>query len=137
MQSSVRSNKLTPTSSGIGRAVAVLFAREGSDVSISYLPDEQKDAEETKRMVEENEGRRCELIPGDLRDMDMCKQVVEKHMQTFGELHVLVNNASKQYMVKDFAEIDLAQVEDTFRSNVLQMFAVTKFALPHLKKGAS
>lgn len=106
-------------------------------MSISYLPVEQKDAEETKRMVEEVEGRRCVLIPGDLRDPDMCKKVIDKHMDAFGELHVLVNNASKQYMVKDFAEIDLAQVEDTFRSNVLQMFAVTKFALPHLKKGAS
>lgn len=106
-------------------------------MSISYLPEEQKDAEETKRMVEENEGRKCLLLPGDLRAPAMCKEIVDLHMKEYGELHVLVNNASKQYMVDDFAEIELEQVEDTFRSNVLQMFAVTKFALPHLKKGAS
>jgi NAD(P)-dependent dehydrogenase (short-subunit alcohol dehydrogenase family) len=123
-------------SSGIGRSVAVLFAREGSDVTIVYLPEEQEDAEETKAMVEK-EGRKCLLVAGDLRDNAKCKEAVQKHVDEYGVIHVLVNNASKQIMCEDFAEIDLENVESTFRSNILQMFAVTKFALPHMKKGAS
>lgn len=124
------------TSSGIGRAVAVLFAREGADVSIVYLPEEQADAEDTKKMVEK-EGRKCLLIAGDLMDNNKCQEAVQKHVDAFGVIHVLVNNASKQMMCEDFAEIDLDNVESTFRSNILQMFAMTKYALPHMKKGAS
>lgn len=116
--------------------MAVLFAREGSDVSIVYLPEEQEDAEETKRLVEK-EGRECLLIPGDLMDNETCKNAVDEHIKKFNGLDVLVNNASKQVMCYDFAEIDLDVVESTFRSNILQMFAVTKYALPHMKKGAS
>lgn len=116
--------------------MAVLFAREGSDVSIVYLPEEQEDAEETKKMVEK-EGRQCLLIPGDLMENATCKKAVDEHMKRFGKLHVLVNNASKQVLDDDFANIDLDVVETTFRSNILQMFAVTKYALPHLEKGAS
>ncbi|KAI3396005.1 hypothetical protein diail_576 [Diaporthe ilicicola] len=127
---------ITGGDSGIGRSVAVLFAREGSDVSIVYLPAEQEDAEETKRLVEK-EGHECLLIPGDLMDNQTCEKAVEKHIKRFGELHVLVNNASKQIMCDDFTKIDLHNVESTFRSNVLQMFAITKYALPHMKKGAS
>jgi len=127
---------ITGGDSGIGRSVAVLFAREGSDVTIVYLPEEQEDAEETKKMVEK-EGRECLLVAGDLMDNEMCKKAVEKHVDKFGIIHVLVNNASKQFMCDDFAEIDLDKVESTFRSNILQMFAVTKYALPHMKKGAS
>jgi len=127
---------ITGGDSGIGRAVAVLFAREGSDVTIVYLPDEQSDAEETKKMVEK-EGQKCILIPGDLMDNETCRKAVEKHVEEFGVIHVLVNNASKQIMCPDFAEIDLDAVESTFRSNVLAMFAMTKFALPHMKKGGS
>ena len=123
-------------SSGIGRAVAVLFAREGADVTIVYLPEEQPDAEDTKKMVEK-EGRKCLLVPGDLMDYNKCKEAVQKHVDEFGVVHVLVNNASKQFMCEDFAEIDLDNVESTFRSNILQMFAITKYALPHMKKGAS
>ncbi|KAK3309403.1 uncharacterized protein B0T15DRAFT_2304 [Chaetomium strumarium] len=127
---------ITGGDSGIGRSVAVLFAREGADVSIVYLPEEQPDAEDTKKMVEK-EGRRCLLIPGDLMDNKTCKEAIQKHVDSFGEIHVLVNNASKQIMCDDFAEIDLDNVESTFRSNILQMFAMTKFALPHMKKGGS
>lgn len=114
----------------------MLFAREGSDVSIVYLPEEQEDAEETKRLVEK-EGHECLLIPGNLMDNETCKKAVDEHMKKFGKLHVLVNNASKQMMCDDFAEIDLDNVESTFRSNILQMFALTKYALPHMEKGAS
>ena len=123
-------------SSGIGRAVAVLYAREGADVSIVYLPEEQPDAEDTKKMVEK-EGSKCLLIPGDLMDYSKCKAAVQKHVDAFGVIHVLVNNASKQIMCPDFAEIDLDNVESTFRSNILQMFAMTKYALPHMEKGGS
>lgn len=116
--------------------MAVLFAREGSDVSIVYLPEEQEDAEETKRLVEQ-EGRQCLLISGNLMNNQDCKTAVEKHVKSFGKIHVLVNNASKQIMCDNFAEIDLDNVESTFRSNILQMFAVTKYALPYMEKGAS
>ena len=116
--------------------MAVLFAREGSDVTIVYLPEEEEDAKETQRLVEK-EGRECLLIPGDLMDNGTCRRAVDKHVEKFGALHVLVNNASKQIMCEDFADIDLGDVESTFRSNILQMFAITKYALPHMEKGGS
>ncbi|KAM3446677.1 hypothetical protein MY3296_009441 [Beauveria thailandica] len=127
---------ITGGDSGIGRSVAVLFAREGSDVTIVYLPEEEEDAKETKRLVE-NEGQKCLLIPGNLMDKDTCLDAVEKHVKEFGVIHTLVNNASKQIMCTDLAEIELDNVESTFRSNILQMFAMTKFALPHMRKGGS
>jgi NAD(P)-dependent dehydrogenase (short-subunit alcohol dehydrogenase family) len=127
---------ITGGDSGIGRSVAVLFAREGANVSIVYLPDEQEDAEETKKMVEK-EGRECLLIPGDLMDNETCKKAVEKHVSKYGSVHVLVNNAAKQVMCENFEDIDLDTVESTFRSNILQIFAITKYALPHMEKGAS
>ena len=105
-------------------------------MSIVYLPEEQPDAEDTKKMVEK-EGRQCLLIPGDLMDYSKCKDAIQKHVDAFGVIHVLVNNASKQMMCEDFAEIDLDNVESTFRSNILQMFAMTKYALPHMEKGGS
>ncbi|KAK4952220.1 hypothetical protein LTR28_006728 [Elasticomyces elasticus] len=127
---------ITGGDSGIGRSVAILYAREGADVSIVYLPDEQEDAEDTKKAIEK-EGGSCLLIPGDLMGNDTCKSAVEQHVNKYGCIDVLVNNASKQLMCEDFAEIDLDNVESTFRSNVLQMFAITKYALPHMKKGGS
>jgi NAD(P)-dependent dehydrogenase (short-subunit alcohol dehydrogenase family) len=123
-------------SSGIGRAVAVLFAREGAGVSIVYLPDEQKDAEETKKMIDK-EGRTCLLIPGNLMDNETCKSAVEKHVERFGKIDILVNNAGGQEQCDDLADIDLDTVERTFRSNVLQMFAMTKYALKHMERGGS
>ncbi|KAL6922734.1 hypothetical protein FSST1_000008 [Fusarium sambucinum] len=127
---------ITGGDSGIGRAVAVLFAREGADVTIVYLPEEQEDAEETKRMVEK-EGRKCLLIPGNLMDNDTCKNAVQKHVDEYGKIDVLVNNAAKQIMCEDFKDIDLENVESTFRSNILQIFAITKYALHHMETGGS
>lgn len=127
---------ITGGDSGIGRAVAVLFAREGSDVTIVYLPEEQEDAEGTKKMVE-NEGKQCLLVPGNLMDNETCRKAVQQHVDKFGTIHTLVNNASKQIMCPDIAEIDLEKVESTFRSNILQIFAITKYALPHMEKGGS
>jgi len=124
------------SSSGIGRAVAVLFAREGSDVSIVFLPEEKEDAEKTKKMVEA-EGQQCLLIPGNLMDNETCRKAVQQHVDKFGKIHVLVNNASKQIMCPDITQIDLDKVESTFRSNILQMFAITKYAVPHMEKGGS
>jgi len=114
----------------------VLFAREGANVSIVYLPDEQQDAEDTKHMVEK-EGRQCVLIPGDLMDNETCKSAVQKHVDNFGKVDVLVNNASGQVQCDNFEEIDLDTVERTFRSNILQMFAITKYALKHMERGGS
>ncbi|OJJ53530.1 hypothetical protein ASPSYDRAFT_94730 [Aspergillus sydowii CBS 593.65] len=127
---------ITGGDSGIGRSVAALFAREGADVTIVYLPVEDKDAQETKKLVEK-EGRECLLFPGDLRDRQVCKAAVDKHVERYGHINILVNNASQQYMCSDLAEIDLDTVEDVFKTNIIQMFAITKFALPHMGKGDS
>jgi len=126
---------ITGGDSGIGRSVAVLFAREGCDITIVYLPEEQADANNTKKLVEQ-EDRKCQCIPFDLKDLKNIKTIVDKHVSTYGGLDILVNNASTQIMCKDFAEIDLDNVEKTFRTNILQMIAMTKFAVPHLKKGS-
>ncbi|XRM38042.1 hypothetical protein ABZX51_001481 [Aspergillus tubingensis] len=127
---------ITGGDSGIGRSVAVLMAREGADVTIVYLPEEEEDAQDTKKMVEA-EGKSCHLFSGDLRSRETCRKAVEEHMNTYKKLNILVNNASKQFMCKDFAQIDLDNVTSTFESNIIQMFAITKFALPHLSKGDS
>ncbi|GAO17564.1 hypothetical protein UVI_02047470 [Ustilaginoidea virens] len=127
---------ITGGDSGIGRAIAVLYAREGANVSIVYLPEEQRDAEETKKMVE-NEGRECVLVAGNLMDNETCKAAVEKHVDKFGKIDVLVNNASSQTQCDKFDDIDLDCVERTFQSNILQMFAVTKYSLKHMEKGGS
>ncbi|KAF7114210.1 hypothetical protein CNMCM5793_007788 [Aspergillus hiratsukae] len=127
---------ITGGDSGIGRAVAALMAREGANITIVYLPEEEEDAQETKRLVEA-EKKECVLFSGDLRDRETCRRAVDAHVQRYGHINVLVNNASKQYMCKDFAQIDLDKVEDVFRTNIIQMIAVTKFALPHMDKGDS
>ncbi|OKL59412.1 hypothetical protein UA08_05084 [Talaromyces atroroseus] len=139
----VGSNKLkdkkaliTGGDSGIGRSVAVLFAREGADITIVYLPREQEDAEKTKSLVQK-EGRACHLIAGDLRENATCESAVKEHVDRFKQINILVNNASQQYVCKDLAQIDLDQVENCFRTNILQMFAITKYALPHMSKGDS
>ncbi|KAL4937284.1 hypothetical protein BDV06DRAFT_232695 [Aspergillus oleicola] len=127
---------ITGGDSGIGRSVAALFAREGADVSIVYLPVEEEDAQGTKELVQK-EGKECLLIPGDLRKKDFCKRAVDEHFKKFGKINILINNASKQYMCPDIAQIDLDQVQDVFETNIIQMFAVTKFALSHMGKGDS
>jgi NAD(P)-dependent dehydrogenase (short-subunit alcohol dehydrogenase family) len=127
---------ITGGDSGIGRSVAILMAREGADITIVYLPEEQEDAENTKKAVE-RENQSCLLFPGNLMDNKTCQDIVDAHVKQYGKIDILVNDASKQVMCKDFAEIDLDMVESTFRSNILQMFALTKYALPHMGKGSS
>lgn len=127
---------ITGGDSGIGRSVAVLMAREGADITIVYLPEEQQDAEDTKRMVEK-EQRSCLLFSGNLVKRENCYKAVEEHVKKYGRINVLVNNASKQYMCKNFVDIDLDKVEDLFHTNIFQMFALTKYALPHMNRGDS
>jgi len=127
---------VTGGDSGIGRAVAALYAREGCDSTIVYLPTEQEDAEETKRLVE-SAGRKCKLIPFDLERLRDLHEIVDTHMKEYGRLDILVNNASKQVMCKNYEDIEIDNIESTFRSNILQMMALTKFAVPHIPKGGS
>lgn len=126
---------ITGGDSGIGRAVAVAFAKEGADVAISYL-DEHEDAEETKKFVEK-EGRRCLLIAGDIGDESFCKEVIQKVADEFGKLDILVNNAAEQHVQQSLKDITAEQLERTFRTNIFSMFYLTKAALDHLKPGAS
>jgi NAD(P)-dependent dehydrogenase (short-subunit alcohol dehydrogenase family) len=124
---------ITGGDSGIGRAVAVHFAREGADVAIVYL-NEDKDAQDTKKMVEA-EGRRCLLLAGDLREEAFCKQIVQTTVGELGGLNIVVNNAAEQHEKENLTEITLQQLEQTFRTNIFSFFLVTQAALPHLKKG--
>lgn len=124
---------ITGGDSGIGRAVAIGFAKEGADVVILYL-DETEDALDTKRRVEA-EGRRCIAIAGDIGDPKFCQDTVKQVIETFGHLDILVNNAAEQHICEDFAEIPTEQVERTFRTNIFGQMWMTKAALPHLKMG--
>ncbi len=126
---------ITGGDSGIGRAVAVLFAREGADVAILYL-DQHQDAEETRRVVEE-QGRKCLTFAGDVADRDVCAKVIEETLSTFGQLDILVNNAAEQHPQPGLEDISEEQWEQTFRTNIFGMFQMTKAALPHLGEGAS
>ena len=126
---------VTGGDSGIGRAVAVAMAREGANIAITYL-EEHDDAEETVRLVE-REGRRAFRISGDVGSEAFCRKVVEKTMEEFGRLDVLVNNAAEQHEVKEPLEIDADQIEKTFRTNIFGYFFMTKMALRHMKKGAA
>ncbi|BAD74998.1 oxidoreductase (short-chain dehydrogenase:reductase family) [Geobacillus kaustophilus HTA426] len=121
--------------SGIGRAVAVHFAKEGADVAIIYL-NEHEDAEETKRLVEQ-EGRRCLAMAGDIGDEAFCKEAVKQTIKAFGKLDIVVNNAAEQHPQPNFLNITAAQLEKTFRTNVFGYFFLTKAALPHLKNGST
>ena len=127
---------VTGGDSGIGRAVAVLYAREGADVAIVYLPVEQSDAEDTRAAVE-GEGRRCELIPGDVTDAAFCKRAVDRTVEKLGRLDVLVNNAAFQNHVASIDELSEEQWERTFRTNIFGYFYMAKAALPHLEAGAA
>jgi NAD(P)-dependent dehydrogenase (short-subunit alcohol dehydrogenase family) len=126
---------ITGGDSGIGRAVAIAFAREGADVTIAYL-NEHKDARETKKQVEE-EGRRCELVPGDVGDPKHCRDIVRQTIKAFGHVEVLVNNASEQHPQKDLRDISPRQLERTFRTNVFSYFFMVQAALDHLKEGSA
>jgi NAD(P)-dependent dehydrogenase (short-subunit alcohol dehydrogenase family) len=128
---------ITGGDSGIGRAVALAFAREGADVAIVYLPEEEQDAQETVRLVEDA-GRRALTLPGDVRDEAFCAEVVERTVAELGGLDVLVNNAAYQ-MSQDggLADLSTEQLDRTLKTNVYALFWITKAALPHLKPGAS
>lgn len=129
---------VTGGDSGIGRAAALMFAREGANVSIVYLPAEQKDADDMVEMAKKNPtgSKELHLIPADLMDEAAVKGVVESHLKRWGRLDIVVNNASKQIMCKDWAEVDLANSESIVRSNLLGMFALTKYSIPHLGRGS-
>ncbi|MFL5313187.1 MAG: glucose 1-dehydrogenase [Myxococcales bacterium] len=127
---------ITGADSGIGRAVALAFAREGADVVISYL-NEHQDAQETRRLVE-SAGRRAALVAGDLAEESHCRRVIEEAVRAFGRIHVLVNNAAYQgKSVEKFEELDAARIERTFRVNVEAMFHLVRHALPHFEKGGA
>lgn len=126
---------ITGGDSGIGRAVALFFAKEGADIVISYL-DEQKDAEETKKHVEA-EGQKCHLIAGDIGDESICQQIVSETIDTFGQVDILVNNAAEQHPQKGIEDITTDQLERTFKTNIFSMFHLTKAVLPHFKEGST
>jgi NAD(P)-dependent dehydrogenase (short-subunit alcohol dehydrogenase family) len=126
---------ITGGDSGIGRAVATLYAREGADVAIVYLPDEQSDAEDTRAIVEA-EGRVCELIPGDLADAAFCDEVVERTVSAFGRLDILVSNAAQQSS-KKLEDLQDEDLERTFQVNVFAYVRLARAALRHMKPGAA
>lgn len=127
---------ITGGDSGIGAAVAIAYAREGADVAISYLPEEEKDA---KRVVEliEAEGRTAAAIPGDIVDSAFCRDLVARAVDGLGGLDILVNNAGKQQFRESLDEITDEQFDETFKTNVYAMFWITKAALPHLGAGST
>ncbi len=125
---------ITGGDSGIGRAVALAFAKEGADVVIVYL-NEHADADNAKKEIEQY-GRKCLLIDGDVGDEKFCAEVVAQTVARFGHIEILVNNAAEQHVKENILDIDNAQLEKTFRTNIFSMFYMVKAVLPHLKKGA-
>ncbi len=126
---------ITGGDSGIGRSAAVHFACEGADVAVMYY-NEHKDAEDTKKLIEE-QGQKCLLISGDLKEEGFCKRSVAKVVKELGGLNILVNNAAVQFPKKEFKDITGAQVRETFETNIFPFFYMTREALKHLKKGDS
>lgn len=126
---------ITGGDSGIGRAVAIAYAREGADIVISYL-DEDEDADETKRLVEEA-GRKAVLVSGDIQDPALCRQIVETAVKELGGIDILVNNAAHQASFKSIDEISDEEWELTFKVNIHAMFYLTKAAVSHMKPGSS
>src|SRR5881398_90448 len=126
---------ITGGDSGIGRAVAILFAKEGADIAVVYLT-EHRDARETRRLVEA-EGRKCLLLTGDVGREQFCKDAVQRTRRELGKINILVNNAAEQHPQKSITKITEKQLERTFRTNIFSMFFMTKAAMKHLKKGAA
>jgi NAD(P)-dependent dehydrogenase (short-subunit alcohol dehydrogenase family) len=126
---------ITGGDSGIGRAVAIGFAKEGADVAIVYL-DEHEDAASTKALIEE-QGRRCLTVAGDIGEEGFCREAVARAVEAFGRLDLLVNNAGEQHPQDRLEDISAAQLEHTFRTNIFAMFHTTKAALAHLGLGAA
>lgn len=125
---------ITGGDSGIGRAVAIGFAKEGADVAIVYL-EEDEDAHTTKKCVEESE-RRCYLIRGDIREEEFCNYAVAQTIRQMGKLDILVNNAAEQHVQLSLEDITSQQLESTFRTNIFSVFHLTRAALPHLREGS-
>ena len=127
---------ITGGDSGIGRAVALAFAREGANIAISYF-NEHEDAKETKRVVEES-NKQCELFPGDIQNDELCKEIVKKTVEKFGKIDILVNNAAFQGKSEEnFENIDHERVVKTFHTNIIAMFSFVRYAIPHMKEGGS
>ena len=127
---------VTGGDSGIGAAVAIAYAREGADVAISYLPEEEKDAKRIVALIEEA-GRTAVAIPGDIVDAAFCRELVATALEGLGGLDILVNNAGKQQFRETLDEVSDEQFDETFKTNVYAMFWITKAALPHLKPGSA
>ena len=127
---------ITGGDSGIGRAVAVLFAREGADVAFTFLRKEKKDAEETARAIE-TEGRNAYAIPADVRDPKVCRKIVKQTVEKFGKLDILVNNAAFQQHQEGLEDLSEQQWDRTFKTNIYGYFYMTKAVLPHLSKGSA
>lgn len=126
---------ITGGDSGIGKSVAIYYAKEGADVAIVYL-EENNDAETTKQLIEA-EGRKCLLIAGDVGNEEFCTQAVKKTVNEFGKIDILVNNAAEQHPQQSILDISADQLEKTFRTNIFSMFHLTKAVLPQLKKGST
>ena len=127
---------ITGGDSGIGRAVAVAYAKEGANVAIMYLGEEQEDADETKRLVEQA-GTKCLLLPSDVRFKSKCEEAVAMTVREFGKLNILVNNAAYQHVVEDIVDISEEQLRRTFDTNILGYFFMVQAALPHLHENDS
>lgn len=126
---------ITGGDSGIGKAAAIAFAKEGADLAIIYY-DEKEDAEETKKIIEQHK-RRCVLIPGDITDDNFCKNAVQTTINEFGKLDIVVNNAAVQFPQNSIEDITNEQLQKTFATNIFSMFYITRAALTHLKPGAT
>lgn len=127
---------ITGGDSGIGRAAAIAFAREGADVAINYLPAEEPDAKETIELIRAA-GRKGIALPGDIREEAFCKKLVEDAVRGLGGLDILVNNAGRQESVESILDLSTAQFDATYKTNIYAMFWITKAAVPHLEAGAS
>ncbi|WP_058973575.1 SDR family oxidoreductase [Type-D symbiont of Plautia stali] len=127
---------ITGGDSGIGRAAAIAFAREGADVAIGYLPEEESDAQEVIELIQK-EGRKAIALPGDIRSEEFCTELVERAVVELGGLDVLVNNAGRQQYCSSIRDLTTEAFDATFKTNVYALFWITKAALRHLSKGAS
>ena len=125
---------ITGGDSGIGKAVSILFAKEGADIAIAYL-DEHKDAEETKEIIEKKYGRKCLLIPGDLSKEKQCERTVQKTISTYKKIDILVNNIGVHYPAESLEELDMKKMLYTFQVNIFSFFWMTRAALPYMKEG--